>query len=131
MPTGQGYELCTNVCQQQGHAEVQALRAAGEAALGATLYLQGHSYACDPCIAACRAAGIAGIVIGPPPEEEWQEPGSFGLGTTVDIMLSDGSVLRACVPQLDGDLWWGGAGTGEKFIDPVHTVILKCRVTKL
>lgn len=70
MPTGQGYELCTSVCQQQqGHAEVQALRAAGEAAIGATMYLQGHTYACETCQVACLKAGAVDLVIGPPPED--------------------------------------------------------------
>ena len=69
MPTGHGYELCASVCEQQGHAEVQALRAAGSAAVGATVYLQGHDYGCNSCIAALRAAGVAGLVIGPPPDD--------------------------------------------------------------
>ncbi len=58
MPTGVGYELCQSVCQQQGHAEVQALRVAGVHACGATLILEGHSYLCDACRAACKAAGV-------------------------------------------------------------------------
>lgn len=68
MPTGVGYELCSSVCRQTGHAEVNAVRAAGEAARGGTLYLEGHSYACEPCKAAVAAAGIVEIVIGAPPE---------------------------------------------------------------
>lgn len=66
MPTGVGYALCQSVCRQTGHAEINALNAAGDAALGATLYLEGHTYACDPCRAACAEAGIADIVIGSP-----------------------------------------------------------------
>ena len=62
--------------------------------------------------------------------EGWAEPGVFNLGTTVDIMLADGSVLCGCIPQADGDLWWDGAGTGERFIDPVYTSVLKCRVSQ-
>ena len=62
--------------------------------------------------------------------EGWAEPGVFNLGATVDIMLADGSVLCGCIPQMDGDLWWDGAGTGERFIDPVYTGILKCRVSQ-
>lgn len=58
MPTGVGYELCQNVCQQQGHAEVQALRAAGVHARGATLILEGHTYLCAACQVACQEAGI-------------------------------------------------------------------------
>lgn len=67
MPTGVGYDLCRSVCDQAGHAEVIAVRRAGAWALGATLYLEGHTYACDPCKAVCGIAGIKEIVIGGPP----------------------------------------------------------------
>jgi deoxycytidylate deaminase len=67
MPTGVGYELCKEVCQQEGHAEVNAVRIAGEKTRGATLYLEGHTYACDNCIATATAAGIDRVVIGAPP----------------------------------------------------------------
>lgn len=67
MPTGVGYELCKSVCQQGAHAEVNAIREAGGNARGATLYLEGHTYACEPCKAAAEAAGIVEIVIGGPP----------------------------------------------------------------
>jgi deoxycytidylate deaminase len=68
MPTGVGYELCRTVCDQSGHAEPNALAVAGEKARGATLYLEGHTYACEPCKEAARAAGIVEIVIAAPPE---------------------------------------------------------------
>ncbi|MEM5371319.1 hypothetical protein V4C53_35540 [Paraburkholderia azotifigens] len=68
MPTGVGYDLCVSVCQQTAHAEMNAVRFAGDAARGATLYLQGHTYACDSCRAAAREAGIAWLVIGTPPD---------------------------------------------------------------
>ena len=42
MKSGEGYELCQSVCQQDGHAEVNALRAAGNKAKGSILYLSGH-----------------------------------------------------------------------------------------
>jgi pyrimidine deaminase RibD-like protein len=58
LPTGVGYELCN-----PEHAEVRAVRLAGEAAIGATLYLEGHTYACEPCKAAARDAGIIQIVV--------------------------------------------------------------------
>jgi deoxycytidylate deaminase len=67
MPTGVGYELCKSVCEQEAHAEVNATRIAGEAARNATLYLEGHTYACQPCQSASHAAGIAEIIIGAPP----------------------------------------------------------------
>lgn len=66
MPTGVGYELCKSICQQEAHAEVNALRAAGEHARGGTLYLTGHTYACEPCKAAASERECA-IVIGAPP----------------------------------------------------------------
>lgn len=66
MPTGVGYELCRSICQQEAHAEVNAIAAAGGKAEEATLYLEGHTYACEPCKAACAAAGIVAIVIGAP-----------------------------------------------------------------
>jgi methylmalonyl-CoA mutase cobalamin-binding subunit len=37
------------------------LREAGDAAMGATLYILGHDHACDDCIEACRKAGIKAI----------------------------------------------------------------------
>lgn len=67
LPTGVGYELCRDVCKQSGHAEVNAVKLAGKAAEGAILYVEGHTYACDSCQAAAKAAGIAEIVIGAPP----------------------------------------------------------------
>lgn len=46
----------------------------------------------------------------------------------LDIMLSDGSILCAVLPQFDGDLWWGGDGTGEKFIDPKYANVTHWRL---
>jgi len=67
MPSGVGYELCASICHQTGHAEVNAVRAAGSAAEGAILYLEGHTYACGNCKAVAAAAGIREIVVAPPP----------------------------------------------------------------
>ena len=64
MPSGKGYHLCQSICVQSGHAEINALTAAGASANGATLTLYGHTYACDACQAAARQAGIAEIKIG-------------------------------------------------------------------
>jgi pyrimidine deaminase RibD-like protein len=49
---------CTTVCQQQGHAEVQALRLAGAKARGATAVITGHTYACRECQEALFSAGV-------------------------------------------------------------------------
>jgi deoxycytidylate deaminase len=61
--TGEGYELCKDICRQVGHAEVNAITLAGVNAVGATLYLKGHTYACDGCKQAAKEAGIKEIVI--------------------------------------------------------------------
>lgn len=63
MPSGQGYELCRDVCGQPGHAEANALALAGERARGATLTVRGHHYACGSCRAAALRAGIARLVV--------------------------------------------------------------------
>jgi deoxycytidylate deaminase len=69
MPTGVGYHLCADVCAQTGHAEANACRLAGNRARGATLYLEGHYYACDDCRRIAAEHGIADIVLGPPPAQ--------------------------------------------------------------
>ena len=68
MPSGVGYELCETVCRQTAHAEINALRAADSKAVGATLYLEGHTYICSHCMNACVNRGIVRTVIGPPPK---------------------------------------------------------------
>jgi deoxycytidylate deaminase len=68
MATGVGYELCRSICDQTGHAEAVALDLAGGRAQGATLYIEGHTYACDDCLRAAEAAGIVAVVIGAPPD---------------------------------------------------------------
>ncbi len=69
MKTGEGYDLCVSVCRQPAHAEINAIRLAGEDARGGSLYLEGHTYACDDCRMAAAKAGISLVFIGPPPEE--------------------------------------------------------------
>lgn len=66
MPTGVGYELCKSVCNQSGHAEVNAIRVAGSYAKGATMYIEGHTYACDGCLDAIKEAGITSVVFSRP-----------------------------------------------------------------
>lgn len=65
---GEGYEKCTSVCRQVGHAEVIAVNLAGEArARGARAYLEGHTYACMACQHALFDAGVISFSIGAPP----------------------------------------------------------------
>lgn len=67
MKSGEGYDLCRDVCGQIGHAEVIAIMIAGDKANGALLYLEGHTYACDNCSLTAKKAGIVEIIIGTPP----------------------------------------------------------------
>lgn len=69
-PSFVGYEACKEICQQPAHAEVSAINLAGDAARGATIYLEGHFAACPDCQAAADAAGIAQIIVGPPPVQQ-------------------------------------------------------------
>ena len=45
----------------------------------------------------------------------------------LDILIGDGSVLCNVLTQADGDLWWNGYGTGEKFIDPEYADVTHWR----
>jgi hypothetical protein len=46
----------------------------------------------------------------------------------LDIRMGDGSILCSVWPQNDGDLWWEGSGTGEKFMDPKYANVTHWRV---
>lgn len=65
MPTGEGYHLCKDVCNQNEHAEVTAIQNAKKQGMdiqGATLMLTGHTYCCDNCISSMKEAGITKAV---------------------------------------------------------------------
>ena len=67
---GEGYEKCQSVCQQAGHAEVQAVAAAKAANIdltGASAIIAGHYWMCEACGRALRDAGVrqAIVVLGP------------------------------------------------------------------
>ena len=66
MGHGEGYWMCRDICRQPAHAEVQAIRLAGDAAWGSKIYLEGHYRMCFDCEVVTAAAGIE-VVIGPPP----------------------------------------------------------------
>ena len=61
--SGEGYHLCKEVCEQESHAEIDAISKAGDKCEGATLYLTGHTYACDSCKGTAGAVGIKEIII--------------------------------------------------------------------
>jgi tRNA(Arg) A34 adenosine deaminase TadA len=60
---GEDYTKCQTICRQQGHAEIQALRAAGEHARGALGCLIGHYYVCEPCARALKEAGLSAFMV--------------------------------------------------------------------
>lgn len=59
---GEDYTKCRTVCRQHGHAETDALNAAGDRAIGATAQLVGHSYYCAECQHALFAAGVTALL---------------------------------------------------------------------
>lgn len=73
MPSGSGYELCRDVCDQVGHAEAVALAAAGADAAGCTAYVEGRDFVCYDCQAALVAAGVRHFVLGAPPVEACED----------------------------------------------------------
>lgn len=65
-PTGQGYELCRTECQQEGHCEVMAIRDAlnrGNDPKGASMYLDGHWWICQPCWDEIIKVGISRVFL--------------------------------------------------------------------
>lgn len=63
---GEDYRKCSSICRQAGHAEIVALRLAGDAARGTRAYVEGHTYACQNCQEALFRAGVASLTIGAP-----------------------------------------------------------------
>jgi len=63
---GGQWDICSRVCGQQGHAEVQALQAAGAGARGSTLLLFGHDTVCPACAARMAAAGVKCYLVADP-----------------------------------------------------------------
>jgi len=60
---GEGYDKCKSICGQGGHAEIEAIKAAGDQAKGATAVLFGHYWMCEPCGRALFEAGVGTIKI--------------------------------------------------------------------
>jgi len=58
---GEGYDKCKSICQQQGHAEIMALKAAGSKARGGRAYLWGHTHYCHACENALLSAGVKSL----------------------------------------------------------------------
>lgn len=61
MLSGEGYELCKSICNQQGHAEIQAVDKAIELGIDLSdcyLVIEGHSYICNECQSYMRKHGL-------------------------------------------------------------------------
>jgi len=66
MKSGEGYDLCKDICKQEFHAEVSAIKNAqknGEDLKGSTLFLTGHTYCCSNCTEKMKEAGIENVEI--------------------------------------------------------------------
>jgi len=70
LPSGVGYEMCIDICKQDGHAEVMALRYAGGNARGGVLYVEGHHYVCDNCKKVAEIYGIKEVILGSPSQQQ-------------------------------------------------------------
>ena len=56
--SGEGYDLCSTICAQTAHAEVNVCLLAGEKAVGARVDVFGHTYSCDNCREIMKESGI-------------------------------------------------------------------------
>jgi hypothetical protein len=64
---GEGYEKCKTICQQLGHAEVQAVQLAariGADLKGSRAVITGHTYACQHCQETLAKAGCNTFTLG-------------------------------------------------------------------
>lgn len=64
--TGTHYEFCQEICGQEGHAEITAVKNAEKnrtETTNADLYLYGHWWCCEPCWAAMISAGIKDVYL--------------------------------------------------------------------
>jgi len=111
------------------HAEVVALRAAGEAARGATVYVTlepcAHEGATPPCVDALVAAGVAKVVIGS------QDPNPVAAGGAehlrahgVEVEITDSFEARR-----QNEAWRTWVSTGRPFVIYKAAVTLDGRVT--
>src|ERR1700743_2583741 len=55
---GEGYSKCQSICQQEGQAEIIALRKAGEHAKGGYAIIRGIGHVCRYCQEALVEAGV-------------------------------------------------------------------------
>lgn len=75
---------------------------------------------CCRCEASALVRAWLAAAPQPPEASQWLPMGTLPAYGVVDLLLPDGSTLMDCMPQRDGDIYWGGAGFGEKFLDPEY-----------
>ena len=63
LKTGVGYAMCSIICKQNAHAEIDAFNHLKENDAPRTCILIGHYYCCQGCLEALRERGIENIVI--------------------------------------------------------------------
>lgn len=56
------YSKCKTICEQDGHAEIDAIKNAKGDTEEAIMYLIGHDYCCEPCLASMKKAGIKTVI---------------------------------------------------------------------
>lgn len=64
--SGEDYHFCSDICNQDFHGERAAIDAcidSGADPRGATVYVVGHTYCCDGCIAAMQANGVKQAIV--------------------------------------------------------------------
>lgn len=64
--TGEDYHFCKEICNQNNHAEVDAIKKGIESNYNfndAILYLVGHTYCCENCLKEIDKVNIKNIVI--------------------------------------------------------------------
>jgi len=107
METGEGYELCREICKQYSHAEVDACLKAGKKAEGGTLYLLGHTYCCENCKKVMEEHGIKEVVIGELPVlpevgiSDTQRYKCMGNSVTTSVISAIGSKLLEHIKECE------------------------------
>lgn len=64
--SGEDYHFCSDICNQSFHGERAAIDAcinAGISPEGSVVYVVGHTYCCDGCLAAMRANKVASAIV--------------------------------------------------------------------
>jgi hypothetical protein len=79
---------------------------------------------CSSCGGFCKKSGCERQNVFEPGPVAWMPiEHKYPKTKPLDILMADGSILRGVFPQFDGNLWWEGSGTGEKFINPEYADI--------